>query len=339
MAEVCRLDWHIAPFRADRWLDALGAGGGEDARLRRQELVADPLDRRPARLPADLDLGEAARTSNATGSRRRSRTPATAIIDLYDLPLLPDLAHPARRRVAARTSSGGQPRQRSRPASDSPLSRRRSTRDDPEDVPAGPQPPVGARRGAATCIGAVEPAAALGRRGRCRRRIWLTCCGSASPDARRVEARRSRSGSRRGGAGRRRLSVVGACPGGPPPGGGSSSPASAPRRVGGGDRLHRVERTTVWTRSPPSDQPLQGVASRRRSLPLGGAESVIVRALDRGAARTAPRRCTTPAPSATPGGSECDRRGRPCAGRSTTVFDAESPRESVAVRISSMCEG
>ena len=21
MAEVCRLDWHIAPFRADRWLD------------------------------------------------------------------------------------------------------------------------------------------------------------------------------------------------------------------------------------------------------------------------------------------------------------------------------
>jgi len=22
MAEVCTLDWHIAPFRADRWLDA-----------------------------------------------------------------------------------------------------------------------------------------------------------------------------------------------------------------------------------------------------------------------------------------------------------------------------
>ena len=21
MAEVCTLDWHIAPFRADRWLD------------------------------------------------------------------------------------------------------------------------------------------------------------------------------------------------------------------------------------------------------------------------------------------------------------------------------
>ena len=37
---------------------SLGTGGGADARLRRQQLVAHPLDRRPARLPADIGLGE-----------------------------------------------------------------------------------------------------------------------------------------------------------------------------------------------------------------------------------------------------------------------------------------
>ena len=54
---------------------ALGAGGGADARLRRQELVADPLDRRPARLPPDARSGRAAPTSSATGTRRRSSRP------------------------------------------------------------------------------------------------------------------------------------------------------------------------------------------------------------------------------------------------------------------------
>ncbi len=54
----------------------LGAGGGADARLRRQELVADPR-RSTTRSPsASPHSGRAARTSSATGSRRKSRRPA-----------------------------------------------------------------------------------------------------------------------------------------------------------------------------------------------------------------------------------------------------------------------
>ena len=56
----------------------LGAGGGEDARLRRQELVADPrrsTTRSPSSRPRS---GRTAPTSNATGSQRRSRPPGPA---------------------------------------------------------------------------------------------------------------------------------------------------------------------------------------------------------------------------------------------------------------------
>ena len=100
MSEVCVLDWHIAPFRADRWLDALGTGGGADARLRRQELVADPLHRRSPVLPPVLGLGEPRRLrallvlgGDRDGPRRGHRPlrPAAAA----------HLAHPAGRRVAS----------------------------------------------------------------------------------------------------------------------------------------------------------------------------------------------------------------------------------------------
>ena len=101
MAEVCRLDWHIAPFRADRWLDALGTGRGADARLRRQELVADPLDRRPAHVPADLGLGEPRRLrtllvlgGDRAGPRGDHRPPRPADP--------PRLAHAGRRRSSRR---------------------------------------------------------------------------------------------------------------------------------------------------------------------------------------------------------------------------------------------
>ena len=43
MAEVCTLDWHITPFRADRFLDLWEPMAAKAPGLRRQELVADPL--------------------------------------------------------------------------------------------------------------------------------------------------------------------------------------------------------------------------------------------------------------------------------------------------------
>ena len=89
MAEVCRLDWHIAPFRADRWLDLwepaaakMPAYGAKSWSLTRS--IDDPLAFQQTSI-----WESSARTSSATGSRRRSRRPAPAIIDLYDLPILP----------------------------------------------------------------------------------------------------------------------------------------------------------------------------------------------------------------------------------------------------------
>jgi hypothetical protein len=88
MAEVCRLDWHIAPLRADRWLDLwepaaarMPAFGAREWSLTRA--IDDPLafqqtsvwDRR-----ADF---ERYWFSEEIGKTRES------IIDLYDKPLLP----------------------------------------------------------------------------------------------------------------------------------------------------------------------------------------------------------------------------------------------------------
>jgi hypothetical protein len=88
MAEICRLDWHIAPLRADRFLDCwepaaakMPAFGAKSWSLTRS--IDDPLAFQQTSLwdkHSDFERYwfspeiEAARTS---------------IIDIYDLPLLP----------------------------------------------------------------------------------------------------------------------------------------------------------------------------------------------------------------------------------------------------------
>src|SRR5215207_5686993 len=84
----------------------MGTGGGADARLWRLELVADPLDRRPPSLSADLDLGEprglralvvlGRDRAGAGGGHRPPRHPDTA-----------RLAHTGRRRVSRYPRSRG----------------------------------------------------------------------------------------------------------------------------------------------------------------------------------------------------------------------------------------
>ena len=90
MAEVCDIDWHVDPVPGRPLARALAARRGPRCRafgasswsLTRS--IDDPLAfRQSAR------SGRAARTSSATGTRTRSRPPASAIIDLYDKPLLP----------------------------------------------------------------------------------------------------------------------------------------------------------------------------------------------------------------------------------------------------------
>lgn len=88
MAEVCVLDWHIAPFRADRFLDAwepmaarMPAYGAKSWSLTRA--VDDPLAIRQSSVwesRADFErywFSEEVEQARAT------------VIDLYDLPLLP----------------------------------------------------------------------------------------------------------------------------------------------------------------------------------------------------------------------------------------------------------
>ncbi len=78
---------------------SLGTVGGEGSGLRRQELVADPLDRRPARLPPDDGLGEP-RGLRALlvlgGDRARARSDHRSLRHSAAA----DLAHPRRCRVA-----------------------------------------------------------------------------------------------------------------------------------------------------------------------------------------------------------------------------------------------
>jgi hypothetical protein len=88
MVEVCRLDWHIAPLRADRWLDVwepaaakMPAYGAKSWSLTRG--VDDPLafqqtslwDRR-----ADFERYWFSEEIEAARA---------ATIDLYDIPMLP----------------------------------------------------------------------------------------------------------------------------------------------------------------------------------------------------------------------------------------------------------
>ena len=88
MAEVCTLDWHIAPFRADRWLDLwepaaarMPAFGARSWSLTRS--IDDPLAFQ------QTSLWESRADFERYWYSRRSRTPAPASSAYYDLPLLP----------------------------------------------------------------------------------------------------------------------------------------------------------------------------------------------------------------------------------------------------------
>ena len=88
MAEICRLDWHIAPFRADRWLDQwepaaakMPAYGASSWSLTRS--VDDPLAFQQTSIWERRSDFERYRFSDEIARTRE------AIVDLYDLPLLP----------------------------------------------------------------------------------------------------------------------------------------------------------------------------------------------------------------------------------------------------------
>ncbi len=105
MAEVCRLDWHIAPLRADRWLDVwepaaakMPAYGAKSWSLTRS--IDDPLAfqqtsvwEKRSDFERYLVLGRDRRRPR--DDHRPLRQAAAA-----------DLAHPARRRVGHSRSSG-----------------------------------------------------------------------------------------------------------------------------------------------------------------------------------------------------------------------------------------
>jgi len=88
MSEICVLDWHIAPFRADRWLDLwepavtrMAAFGARDWSLIRS--IDDPLA-----------FCQSATWESRTDFERywyseEIEKARAAVIDLYDLPLLP----------------------------------------------------------------------------------------------------------------------------------------------------------------------------------------------------------------------------------------------------------
>jgi len=88
MAEVCVLDWHIAPFRADRFLDAwepvaarMPAYGAKSWSLTRA--VDDPLAIRQSSVWENRADFERYWFSEEVEQAR------AAVINLYDLPLLP----------------------------------------------------------------------------------------------------------------------------------------------------------------------------------------------------------------------------------------------------------
>jgi hypothetical protein len=89
MAEVCKLDWHIAPLRADRWLDLwepaaerMPAFGATSWSLTRA--IADPSS-----------FCQTSTWENRSDFERywfsdEIEAVKASIIDLHDLPILPD---------------------------------------------------------------------------------------------------------------------------------------------------------------------------------------------------------------------------------------------------------
>jgi hypothetical protein len=88
MAEINRLDWHIAPLRADRWLDLwepaaakMPAYGAKSWSLTRS--IEDPLAFQQTSLwESHSDFERYWFSAEIEAAR-------TSIIDLYDKPLLP----------------------------------------------------------------------------------------------------------------------------------------------------------------------------------------------------------------------------------------------------------
>ena len=83
------IDWHVVPFRVERWYRALASGRGPDARLRRLELDTYPVDRRPARSSASRASGSSREDFERYWYSDEIEAARTSIIDLYDKPLLP----------------------------------------------------------------------------------------------------------------------------------------------------------------------------------------------------------------------------------------------------------
>jgi hypothetical protein len=88
MAEVCRLDWHIAPFRADRWLDLwepaaakMPAYGARSWSLTRA--IDDPLAFQQTAVWNKRSDFERYWYSTEIEEAR------AGILNLYDIPLLP----------------------------------------------------------------------------------------------------------------------------------------------------------------------------------------------------------------------------------------------------------
>jgi hypothetical protein len=88
MAEVCTLDWHVAPFRADRWLDVwepaaakMPAYGAKNWSLTRS--IDDPLAfQQSAEWESRADFERYWFSEEIEAARE-------ATIDFYDIPMLP----------------------------------------------------------------------------------------------------------------------------------------------------------------------------------------------------------------------------------------------------------
>jgi hypothetical protein len=88
MSEVCVLDWHVAPFRADRFLDLwepaaarMPAFGAKSWSLTRS--TDDPLAIR------QTSVWERRSDFERYWFSEEIETARAAVIDLYDLPILP----------------------------------------------------------------------------------------------------------------------------------------------------------------------------------------------------------------------------------------------------------
>jgi heme-degrading monooxygenase HmoA len=88
MAEVCTLEWHVAPFRADRWLDVwepaaarMPAFGAKSWSLTRS--VDDPLRF------VQTSVWETRAEFERYWFSDEIEAARTASLDYYDLPILP----------------------------------------------------------------------------------------------------------------------------------------------------------------------------------------------------------------------------------------------------------